>query len=100
LKRRSLSQGIKANLSFGIARHGPTRLRSNDEGRQRLRPLTDEEAAIILNRDPRIAREWRKWNAMSGNQGSLIIIDGKRVQAVLKAATEEPGSDDDVMGLA
>jgi hypothetical protein len=62
--------------------------------------LTDEQAGIILNRDPRIAREWGKWNGMTQNQGSLIVVDRERVEAVLTAANEQPASDDDVMGLA
>jgi hypothetical protein len=36
-----------------------------DDATKKLRPLTDEEAAILLNRDPDIARGWRKWNAMT-----------------------------------
>jgi hypothetical protein len=48
-----------------------------------LRPLTDEQAAILLNRDPAVAREWRKWNAMNGNRGSLIVLDSKRVRRIL-----------------
>jgi hypothetical protein len=71
-----------------------------DDVMKRLCPLSDEEAAILLNSDPAMSREWRRWNAMTSNRGSLIIIDGERVQAVLKAANKEPGSDDDVTGLA
>jgi hypothetical protein len=71
-----------------------------DSRTKRVLPLTDEQAGIILNRDPSIAREWRKWNGMTQNQGSLIVVDRQHVRAALKAANEEPASDDDVMGLA
>jgi hypothetical protein len=71
-----------------------------DEGKRRLRPLTDAEAAIILNRDPGIAREWRKWNGMTGNLGSLIILDEDRVRRVLREANEKTDENDDVIGLA
>ena len=71
-----------------------------DEGARRLRPLSDEDAANVLNRDPLVRREWHRWNAMTSNQGSLIIIDGERVQAVLEAAGEEQEGNDEVMGLA
>jgi len=71
-----------------------------DSRTKRVRPLTDEQAGIILNRDPCIAREWRKWNGMTQNQGSLIVVDGECVEAVLTATNEQPASDDDVMGLA
>jgi hypothetical protein len=72
-----------------------------DASTRRVHPLSDEHAGIILNRDPRIAREWRRWNLMTQNQeGSLIVVDRERVRAILKAANEEPASDDDVTGLA
>jgi hypothetical protein len=66
----------------------------------RVLPLSDEQAGIMLNRDPHIAREWRKWNGMTQNQGSLIVVDRQRVRGVLRAANEVPASDDDVLGLA
>ena len=78
--------------SYGVALY--------DDATKKLRPPTDEEAAILLNRDPDIAREWRKWNAMTQNEGTLIILDSERVQAVLEAANEEEEGDDEVMGLA
>ncbi len=61
--------------------------------RQEVRPLTDEEAAIVLNRDPLIGREWRRWNAMSGNRGSLIVLDAERVKHVLQQAKDGSGSE-------
>ena len=66
----------------------------------RVCPLTDEQAGVILNRNPRIAREWRKWNRMTQNQGSLIVVDRQLIGADLKAASQEPANDDDVLGLA
>jgi hypothetical protein len=63
-----------------------------------LLPLSDEEAALVLNRDRLIRREWRKWNAATGNRGSLIIFDRERVKTLLRAATEDPQGDDDVSG--
>jgi hypothetical protein len=70
------------------------------EQTQELQPLTDEEAAILLNRDSKIRRSWRKWNAASRNRGSLIILDSARALRILR--TERDGSDeeDDVRGLA
>jgi hypothetical protein len=70
-----------------------------DENR-RLRPLTDEEAATLLNRDSLIRKHWSKWNAMTGNEGSLVVIDTERALRILAAATEGPDSDDEVKGLA
>jgi hypothetical protein len=71
-----------------------------DSRTKRVRPLSDEQTGIILNSDPSIAREWRKWNGMTQNQGSLIIVDRECVESVLKAADAEPTSNDDVLGLA
>jgi hypothetical protein len=65
-----------------------------------LLPLSDEEAALVLNRDRLVRRQWCKWNAAAGNRGSLIIVDAERVKTLLKAATEEPEGDDEVRGLA
>ena len=62
--------------------------------------LSDEQAGIMLNRDPRIAREWKKWNLMTPNQGgSLILIDPERVQRVLEG-DNGLDEDDDGLGLA
>src|SRR5262245_50273651 len=54
-----------------------------DLAAQRLLPLTDAQVGILLNRDGLIAREWKKWNAMTGNTGSLIVLDIERAQRVL-----------------
>jgi hypothetical protein len=70
-----------------------------EEERKRLRPLSDPDGAIILNRDPSFAREWLKWSGMTGNLGSLIILDEDRVRRVLREANEKTG-EDDVNGLA
>jgi hypothetical protein len=64
-----------------------------DEQAKRLHPLTDEEAATVLNRDAVIAREWRKWNAMTQNEGSLIVLDAERVRRVLNEVEDERGDD-------
>jgi hypothetical protein len=71
-----------------------------DSTTRRVHPLTDEQAGIILNRDPRIAWEWRKWNGMTGNQGSLIVLSRERIQRVLEEAKGIAEEDDDVTGLA
>lgn len=71
-----------------------------EEQTKKLRPLTDEEAAILLNRDPGIAREWSKWHAMSQNNGSLIVLDTERALRILAEANDEPDEDDEVKGLA
>lgn len=39
-----------------------------DEQTHQVQPLTDEEAAILLNREVLIRRAWRKWNAASKNR--------------------------------
>jgi hypothetical protein len=62
-----------------------------------LHPLKDEEAAVVLNRDPMIRREWRRWNAMHQNHGSLIVLDVERVRKVLEP---DEAFDADVEGLA
>jgi hypothetical protein len=64
---------------------------------QRLLPLADAQAGILINRDPLIRREWRKWNAMTGNRGSLVILDTERVRIVLEP---DEASDGEVEGLA
>jgi hypothetical protein len=65
-----------------------------------VQPLTDEEAAILLNRDLLIRRAWRKWNAASKNRGSLLVLDPQRVFRVLRGATEGSNEDDEMRGLA
>jgi hypothetical protein len=65
-----------------------------------VQPLTDEEAAILLNRDSLIRRAWRRWNAASKKGGSLIVLDAERALRVLAAPTEKPDGDDEVKGLA
>ena len=64
-----------------------------------VQPLTDEEAATLLNRDPTIRQAWQKWNAASKNRGSLIILEAERARRILEAPTEAP-FEDDIMGLA
>jgi hypothetical protein len=61
-------EAIGRPRSYGVALY--------DDATKKLRPLTDEEAAILLNRDPDIAREWRKWNAMTQNEGTLATKAG------------------------
>jgi hypothetical protein len=65
-----------------------------------VQPLTDEEVAILLNRDSGIRQAWRKWNAASKNRGSLIVLDAERVRRVLRQATEDSSEDDEIRGLA
>jgi hypothetical protein len=67
---------------------------------RQLHPLSDEEAATLINRDPLIRREWRRWNAMHQNHGSLIVLAKERVLRILEAATDEPHEDDEMKGLA
>jgi hypothetical protein len=67
-----------------------------DSMTKRLRALTDEEAATLLNRDPLIAREWRKYNALTSNNGSLVVLDIERARRVLAASADE----DEIEGLA
>jgi hypothetical protein len=71
-----------------------------DDATKQLRALSDEESAMLLNRDPTIRRDWRRWNAMTGNQGTLIVIDAEHVRAVLEPGSEEQDGDDQVSGLA
>jgi hypothetical protein len=71
-----------------------------DHESKRLRPLTDEEAAILINRDPLIRRAWRKWNAASRNGGSLVVLDAERALRVLTASTDAGDEDDEIEGLA
>jgi hypothetical protein len=63
---------------------------------QRLLPLSDVEVGRLLTRDRLIAREWRKWQAMMGNKGSLVVIDVERARQTLASASD----DDDIAGLA
>ena len=63
---------------------------------EQVQPLTDEEAAILLNRDPAIRRAWKKWNAASRNQGSLVVLDAEMVRRVLGS---EAASDDESEGI-
>jgi hypothetical protein len=71
-----------------------------DARKKELRPLSDEEAGLLLNGDPLIRKEWARWNAMSQNRGSLIVLDAERVWRVLSEAHEEPEGEEDVRGLA
>jgi hypothetical protein len=71
-----------------------------EEGTRRLRPLSDDEAAVILNRDPDIAREWLKWSRMTGQQGSLIVINPERALRILAASNRERDEEDETGGLA
>ena len=71
-----------------------------DHDSSQLHPLTDEEAAILINCDPLIRRAWRNWNAASRNHGSLLVLDAERARRVLAAATDDPDQDDEVRGLA
>jgi hypothetical protein len=70
-----------------------------DAGTRQLHPLSDEEAGAVINRDPLIRRDWRKWNAMHQNHGSLIVLAKERVLRILEAACDDR-EDDDVNGLA
>jgi hypothetical protein len=91
-KNGQLALWDRSPRSYGVAYY--------DDAARRLCPISDQEAAIILNTVASIGREWRRWNAMTGNQGSLIIIEGQRVKAILEAARDEREDDDDVKGLA
>lgn len=70
------------------------------EQTQELQALTDEEVAILLNRDSIIRRAWRKWNAASKNRGSLIVLDSARALRILGAVEGGPEDEDEVGGLA
>jgi sugar/nucleoside kinase (ribokinase family) len=70
-----------------------------DHDSKQLQPLRDEEAAILLNRDPAIRKAWLRWNAASRNGGSLIVLDAERALRIL-ATIQEPEEDDEVLGLA
>jgi hypothetical protein len=70
------------------------------EQTQELQALTDEEAAILLNRDLLIRRAWRNWNAASKNRGSLIVLDTERALRILAAPGDAPDQDDEIAGLA
>jgi hypothetical protein len=65
-----------------------------------VQPLSDQEAAMLLNRDSAIRRAWRKWNAVSRNGGSLIVLDAERALRALAAPTDESDRDDEIRGLA
>jgi hypothetical protein len=71
-----------------------------DHEAKQLRPLTDEEAAILINRDRVIRQAWRKWNAASRNRGSLLVLDSQRARRVLASAINERDEDDEMKGLA
>jgi hypothetical protein len=60
-----------------------------DEKTQQVQPLADDDAAILINRDPLIRREWCKWNEMTGNKGSLVVLDVVHARRVLAAAIDE-----------
>jgi hypothetical protein len=70
------------------------------EQTQELQALTDEEAAILLNRDSAIRRSWQKWNAASNNRGSLVVLDSTRALRILEAVANGPDDADEVNGLA
>jgi hypothetical protein len=70
------------------------------EDTHQVQPLTDEEAAIVLNRDQAIRRAWRKWNAASRNGGSLIVLDAERARRILAVASGARDEDDEIEGLA
>jgi hypothetical protein len=63
---------------------------------QRLLPLADAEVGVLLNRDALIRREWVKLNKMTGNRGSLVVLDVERARLVLAASADE----DEIEGLA
>jgi hypothetical protein len=67
-----------------------------DLNAQRLLPLGDADVGRLLNWDFLIRREWCKWSSMTGNRGSLVVLDVERARRVLAAATDE----DDIAGLA
>jgi hypothetical protein len=91
-RRRQIAIWDRGARAWAIALH--------DASTNQLLPLSDEEAALVLNRDRLVRRQWCKWNAAAGNLGSLIIIEGERVKAILEAARDERKDDDDVKGLA
>jgi hypothetical protein len=82
---------------WDLAEERPWAIALYEARTRQLLPLSDEEAATLINRDPMIRREWSRWNAMHQNHGSLIVLDVERVRKVL-----EPDEvfDDDVEGLA
>ncbi len=46
--------------------------------------LTQGEAERVLDRDPQLAREWRKWDAKTGGRGGrLVALDGDHVRRLL-----------------
>ena len=44
--------------------------------------LSPEQAAAALARLPELAREARKWRAMTGRPGQLVVIDQAIVESV------------------
>ena len=62
-----------------------------DQESRQLSPLSDEQSALLLNRDALIRREWRRWNAMTGNVGSLIILDAERARCSLNGGDPSAG---------
>lgn len=70
-----------------------------DDATKAVCPLSDEESAVLPNSDLTIRREWFKWNAMTDNRDSLVVVDAERVQAVLRAASKEQEGDVEVTGL-
>jgi hypothetical protein len=70
------------------------------EDTHQVQPLTDEEVAILLNRDTAIRRAWQNWNTASNNRGSLIVLDRERALRTLAPSTQERDADDDIAGLA
>ena len=71
-----------------------------DHESKRLQALPDDEAGILINRDPQIRRAWCKWNRASKNNGSLVVLDASRARRVLGAARQELDGDDGMQGLA
>jgi hypothetical protein len=69
------------------------------EQTDQVQALTDEEAAILLNRDSAIRRASWKWNAASKNRGSLVVLDAELALRILAAPTDEPDEDDPMNGL-
>jgi hypothetical protein len=67
-----------------------------DADSNQLCAYSDEDAAKLLNRDPLIRKQWKKWNAMTGNRGSLILLDIERACRVLEP---DETSDDENEGL-
>ena len=90
----------KANQQFAMwdRAERPWAIALYDSVTKQLLALSDEEAAMLLTRDSGIAREWRRWNAMSGSEGSLIVLDMERARKVL--TQQDKATDDEMEGLA